>query len=179
MRQQKLAATTLGVMLAVALAAVDVAAQEHHYDAKWTLPENEEARAHIQKGDELVGSGDYAEARRHYEAAAEVIRSAGDFPGLAVHREAAAFYYQGMYQSAISTLNDLAEEATRYGDVVTQLWALADAAWIQGKRGQKIDMERTVDRIHLLLKSPYLPQTVRREVTSKRLGEATTLTAES
>ena len=163
----------------MALAAVELAAQEHHYNAQWTMPDNEEARDHIRKGDELVGSGDYGPARRHYEAAAEVIRSMGEFPAMAVHREAAAFYYQGMYQSAISTLNDLADEASVYGDIVTQLWAFADAAWIQGKRGQKIDMERTLDRLQLLLKSPYLPQAVRQEVRSKRLGEATTLIGES
>lgn len=165
----------LTALLAGGSAATLEAQESHHYDADWTWPENERARLHIQQGDEAMGKSEFAEARRHYELAAEKVRDQGEFPALAVHRQAAAFYYEEQYQNAISTLDRLADEAARHGDVATQVWALADEAWIQGQRGMEIDMERTVDRVHKLLKSPYLPHHIKKEIKSKRLGEATTM----
>lgn len=136
---------------------------------------NPAAQAHIERGRELVGEGKYGTARREYRAAAAIIRADGDFPATALHAEAAAFYFEGLYRSAAMALDDLADEAAEWGDVVTYAWALSDAAWVLGRDGAKIDVERRVNQLSRVLRSPYIPDHVRREIMSKRLGEATTL----
>jgi hypothetical protein len=73
------------------------------------------------------------------------------------------------YQTAGRVLEQLAEEAAAYGELKCQVWAVADAAWIAGIAGDKIDMERRLARLERLLTSPYLPPIVREEVTNKRL----------
>lgn len=154
-----------------------VAAQEEgeRLEARWRLSANPEVQAHIDAGDEALGGQDFGAARNHYNMAAEMMRENGEFPATALHRIASTHYHEGNYQSATAALDALAVEAATYGDIVTQVWALADAAWIFGKSGAKIDMDDRVAKLRRLLSSPYLPYEVRAEVTSKRLGEATTL----
>lgn len=175
-----ISALFVGAVLA-ASSAIDlvaaVAQDDIVLEAEWRMINNAEARGHMAAGDELLGQSSYGAARREYEMAAELIRADGEFPALAVHRQAASFYHEGMYQSAIARLDDLADEAAIFGDLVTQVWALADEAWLQGQSGKKIDMDRTVVRLERLLTSPYLPDDVVKEVMSKRLGEGTTLSS--
>jgi hypothetical protein len=136
-----------------------------------------EVQAHLDKGDELVAARKFGAARREYKAAAELIRAEGKLPVQAVRRSAISLYYEGRYQSAAKALDKLSTEAATYGDVATQVWALADAAWIDGIAGRKIDMERRLTRLNRLLTSPYLPEQVRAEVMTKRLGEYGAATA--
>jgi hypothetical protein len=99
-----------------------------------------------------------------------------------MRRIANSFYYEDRFQSAGKVLLDLADEAASFGDVVTQVWATADAAWVAAAAGDKIDMDRRVASLERLLASPYLPDEVRSEVTSKRLAitaRARTLTADA
>ncbi len=175
-----ISALFVGAVLAASSAIDPVAAVAQDdivLEAEWRMINNAEARGHMAKGDELLGSSSYGAARREYEMAAELIRADGEFPALAVHRQARSFYHEGMNQMAISRLDDLADEAATFGDLVTQVWALADQAWIQGQAGFKIDMDRTVVRLERLLTSPYLPDDVVKEVMSKRLGEGTTISS--
>ena len=145
-------------------------------DARWHISLNPEAASHIEIGDAELGEGKYGEARRHYQMASEILTTAGDFPAAPMHRIAATYYFEGKYQSATNELDKLASEAATYGDIVTEAWSLADAAWVFGKTGAKIDMEARITRLRKLLTSPYMPYEVRAEITSRRLGEATTLT---
>ncbi len=154
-----------------------VAAQEEgeQLEARWRLSTNPEVQAHIDAGDEALGGQNYGDARNHYQIAADMMSESGEFPATPLHRIASTHYHEGNYQSATAALDALAAEAASYGDLVTQVWALADAAWIFGRSGAKIDMDDRVAKLRRLLSSPYLPYAVRAEVTSKRLGEATTL----
>ncbi len=174
---------TTAITIAAALVGISTAsllAQEVRMDeildARWGISLNPEAQAHLQMGDEALGNGKYGQARSHYEMAIEIIENSGGFPATPMYRIAASYYFEGKYKTATHELDQLATEASSYGDLVTEVWALADAAWIFGKRGAKIDMASRVDRLRRLLTSPYLPYEVRAEITSKRLGEATTLT---
>jgi len=162
------AAVLLGASVA------DLCGQER-LDATWPQSSNPEAQALIDQGNELLGNQDYSAARAEYEAAVELIRADGDFPNTALYRIAASYWHEGKPQTAAKHLDELAEEAALFGDLVSQVWALADAAWIHGQVGHKIDMDVRVERVKRLLKSAYLPEAVRNEVTTKRLGEATTL----
>ena len=168
--------TALVAAAAIAgLSATNLAAQEE-YDATWPKAKNAKAQAMIEKGNEMFGEQNYAAARTEYEAAAELILADGDFPNTAMYRIAASYYHEGKPMTAAHHLDELAKEAAEYGDIVTQAWALADAAWIWGVRGAKIDMDSRVEAVKKLLKSPYMPADVKTEIMSKRLGEATTLT---
>ena len=178
MKTEKLVVAVVFLVVCMGVTSMETeaaVAQDAVLEVEWLAIANAEAVEHIRLGDEALGSSKYGMARRHYEEAAELIRADGDLPAMAMHREAAAFYFEGMNASAISALDRLAAEAAMYGDVVTQVWALADVAWVQGKAGKKIDMERTVERLQRLMKSPYIPDAVRAEVMSKRLGEVTTM----
>ncbi len=175
--------TLIRVALALAVAfsfgfATDLAAEDPAVDLAAgklavVIVSNVDAQAHINKGDELISDRRFGAARREYEAAAELIRDDGEFPSEALYRVAATYYFEGSYKTAAKELDEIAAEAASYGDLVTEVWALADAAWIFGQVGAKIDMERRLEQLQLLLGSPYLPDEVRDEVTSKRLGENT------
>ncbi|UCF21351.1 MAG: hypothetical protein JSU87_08215 [Gemmatimonadota bacterium] len=139
-----------------------------------------DAEALIDKGDELVGSRDYGAARREYAAAVEVIRAAGGFPSLPIRKMADAYYFEKKYQSAIRTLDDLTEEAAEVGDIVTQAWAQADAAWLldvdcqahakSERPGRNLEMKKRANSLRRLLASPYLPAEERTEIINKRCG---------
>ena len=128
-------------------------------------------QAHLDRGDEFFSQGDLNAARREYEVAAKMIRNSGQVPGKALHRIAYTQYYQGRYQSAGKTLEKLAEEAAAFGDLKTEAWALADAAWVAWKAGDTIDVQRRVARLERLMTSPYLPFDVKAEIKMKRLGD--------
>ncbi|KPK79437.1 MAG: hypothetical protein AMS25_12640 [Gemmatimonas sp. SM23_52] len=130
---------------------------------------NPEAEAYLSKGAQLMAERRYTAARRAYKAAAELLRADGKLPVEPLRRIADAYYFEGRYQSAAATLDHLAGEAATYGDLATEVWALADAAWVDAVAGHKIDMERRLQRLMRLLDSPYLPDEVRGEVQAKRL----------
>lgn len=129
-----------------------------------------DAEAYLSKAAELMAERRYSAARRAYNAAAELLRAEGILPVEPLRRIADAYYFEGRYQSAAATLDRLATEAATHGDLATEVWALADAAWVDGIAGHKIDMDRRLERLIRLLDSPYLPEQVRNEVQTKRLA---------
>lgn len=167
--------TSTVALVATVLAAIAVEAKaQQTASPKWGKTDIPAARALLSEGDEFLGNSRYAAARARYEEAAELIRNEGEFPGVALYRIAASFYYEGKAMTSTSRLDNLSQEAAEWGEVVTQAWALADAAWIFGQQGKKIDMDTRVERLKRLLKSPYIPAETRGEITSRRLGELTT-----
>lgn len=129
-----------------------------------------EVQALIEKGDAYAAEGHFGRARRAYSEAVKLQRQHGQLPARALRRIANAHYYQDRYQTAGKVLEDLAEEAAEFGDLEVQVWALADAAWIAGIAGLKLDMDRRLARLDKLMTSQFLPEDIRREVTSKRLA---------
>jgi hypothetical protein len=150
---------------------INLAADEQRSVVKWGKSVNPQAQAILEKGDELLGNSKYTAARKQYESAREIIQKDGDFPNPALYRIAASYYYEGKSTIAADQLDKLSTEATQYGDLAAQAWALADAAWINGQSGEKFAMDKRVGRLKQLLKSPYLPNGVRSEIITKRLGE--------
>ncbi len=131
----------------------------------------------IAEGDVALGNEDYGEARANYSEAAALIRAEGGFPRLALRRIADSYYFEERYQTAIAALDALAEEAADVGDVATQAWARADAAWVLWKDGVvkdrpvlNVEMRERTDKLRLLLLSPYLPDEDREEIRAKRCG---------
>jgi tetratricopeptide (TPR) repeat protein len=129
----------------------------------------------IEKGDELVAVGKFGAARKAYEKAAELSRSAGELPTRSLRRIANAFYFEGRYRSAANVLDGLTDEAATFGDLPAQAWALADAAWLYGKMGSGLEVDRRLERLERLLTSEYLPDVVRDRIATARLDGTTTL----
>lgn len=124
----------------------------------------------LDRGDELAAEGHWGAARRQYKVAADRMRRQGVLPSRVMRRIANSYYYEDRYQSAGKVLEQLAEEAADFGELHCEVWALADAAWVAGVAGDKIDMERRLARLDRLLTSPFLPDAVRDEVVDKRLA---------
>jgi tetratricopeptide (TPR) repeat protein len=135
------------------------------------LTPDHDIQAHFDRGDEFFSQGDLNAARKEYEAAAKMTRNNGQVPAKALHRIAYTQYYEGRYQTAGKTLEKLAEEAAAFGDLKTEAWALADAAWVAWKAGDTIDVQRRVARLERLMTSQYLPSDVKAEIKMKRLGD--------
>lgn len=169
----KSAIGSLALCCAALLLAVPAAAMSSPVDDPTIASSetNDEIKAHMERGDELYALGELAKAREEYEAAVQLSREIGDLPAKALRRIAYTQYYEGRYQTAGKTLLQLAEEAAEYGDLATQAWAIADAAWVAWRAGDKIDMDRRIARLEKLLGSPYLPGDVKQKIRTKRLGE--------
>ena len=196
MRQSTQLATTFAIAALLIGATTSNAAADPDPSLEKMSPE---AQALIEAGDELAGANRYGAARNEYRAALRLVREDGNFPITALRRIANTYYFEGSYSSAATTLEKLADEAASFGDLVTQVWAIADAGWMYGKLGaaktaakqqekqawtsgqlqpsgghrDNIDTQRLVVRLERLLRSPYLPDDVRDEVTTTRLSELT------
>ncbi|NIR46714.1 MAG: hypothetical protein GWN99_20115 [Gemmatimonadetes bacterium] len=127
-------------------------------------------QAHLLKGDELAAQGKYGSARDEYKKAVELQRQRGELPAEALRRIAYSYFYQERFQAAGHTLVSLAEEAATYGDIATEVWALADAAWLAGVNGNWQMVEKHVARVEKLLTSPYLPDEIKAKVRQQRLA---------
>jgi hypothetical protein len=166
----KLTASLAGAALFALLPVSSLSAQTHSAAVVSSAAHvSPEVQVHLDQGDALAAEGRYGAARREYRAAAELMRAEGRLPSRAIRRIANSFYFQDRYQTAGKILLELADEAASYGELRCQVWALADAAWIAGMAGDKIDMERRLIRLERLLDSPYLPAATREEVRNKRL----------
>jgi tetratricopeptide (TPR) repeat protein len=171
-RSIQLSALLAGAALFAILPASNLSALPQSDDARLTSSGahvNPQVQEHLLRGDALAAEGRYGAARREYRAAAELTRAQGKLPAKALRRIANSYYFEDRYQAAGKTLEQLAKEAATFGDLGVQVWAIADAAWIAGIAGDKIDMEHRLQRLHRLLGSPYLPNRLREEVRSKRL----------
>ncbi len=129
------------------------------------------ARAQIAVGDRLAAAGDFETARDVYDVAAKMVRSQGELPREAVRRIANAYYFEGDYENAAATLDHLAVEAVAYDDLVAELWALADAAWLTGLGGGAADL--IWQRVERRLDSAELPAAVREQIRGKLTAELT------
>ena len=147
--------------------------------ATWDITP-QEALDLLNEAEVLLGQHKYNEARENFERAAEIIRAEGGFPAVPLRRIAKSYYHQGRLQTAVSLLDDLAQQAAEVGDIPSQAWALADAAWVLGidcsthsraeHPGGRLELINRSQRIRMLLASPYLPNDVRTDIVRSRCG---------
>jgi tetratricopeptide (TPR) repeat protein len=121
----------------------------------------------LAQGDWFAAAGEYEAARAEYEVAAHLLRDEGRLPVDALRRIANSYYFEGEYESAVATLDCLADEAESHGDLETQAFALADAAYIARLTGSRAEELRRRERLALLLISPELTDGVREKIGSK------------
>lgn len=129
------------------------------------------AHAQIAVGDRMVAAGDFETARDIYDVAAKMVRSQGELPQEAVRRIANAYYFEGDYDNAAATLDRLAVEAVAFDDLMAELGALGDAAWLAGLGDGPADAIR--QRFERRLESSGLPESQREEIRNKLTGELT------
>lgn len=135
---------------------------------------------HLEKGEQLLGQKQFGKARAEFNAALDLITEDGGYPAIAMRRIADSYYLEGRYQKAIAKLDRLAQEAALSGDVVTQAWAVADAAWVlmkdaqragkNARNGATMEVKQRLARLERLLQSRYLPQDVRERIIARRCG---------
>ena len=125
------------------------------------------AVSHVEVGDQLTAYKHFDYARSEYAAAAELARKAGDLPVLAVRRIANSYYFEGDYVSAARVLDGLAAEAGERDEVLTQIWALADAAWMAVVVEDEAGLNRRMEKLHGLLESGELSAEDREAVKAK------------
>jgi tetratricopeptide (TPR) repeat protein len=112
---------------------------------------------YFQIGDLLTAQHRFAAARMRYETAANLDRNDGILPVEAVRRIANTYYFEGAYDKARDKLVELAAEAERLGEWETQLWALADAAWLADLSGDDAGFESHLAQLETLLDSHEMP----------------------
>jgi len=95
---------------------------------------------HVELGDLLTSMQRFGAARQAYAEAVKSDRAMGWLPVEGLRRIANAYYFEGDYQSAATTLAELAEEAGSLKNTEAQVWALADAAWLAGLAGDEHEM---------------------------------------
>jgi hypothetical protein len=134
-------------------------------------------RARIDRGDGRTGGVTFVEAAEQYQAAAEIARREGHVPSLSMWRLANTFFHDGQLMRSARILDQLADEASRAGDLKTQALAVYYSAWVNGKAGRGREMSERLQQVKKLLDSPYMPINVRTQV-GELLGPATNVAKE-
>jgi hypothetical protein len=120
----------------------------------------------IEQGDRFAIRGEYEAARAEYEIVVELLIDEGRVPVAALRRITTSYYFEGDFESAAATLGRLAEQAESHGDLKTQAFALADAAYLARLTGNRAEELRRRERLASLLSSSELPDGVREQIRS-------------
>lgn len=127
-------------------------AADHFAEPLMTAPD-----FYLQLGDLLAARYRYAAARMRYEMAADLERIDGILPVEALRRIANTHYFEGDYGKARQKLVELAAEAAEAGEWETQLWALADAAWLADLAADEASFELHLGQCEVLLDTHDIP----------------------
>ncbi len=120
-----------------------------------------EVQLYMGRGDELSSHLRYDAAAREYARAADMARREGHLPSGTRWKLANAHYFNGNLVGAAAALDQLADEATRVGDLEVEALAIYYGAWLDGKAGRKTEMAARVARLEGLLRSRYMPVAIR------------------
>jgi tetratricopeptide (TPR) repeat protein len=113
--------------------------------------------AHLNRARVLLEESNPKEAGREYRHAVEARRASGQYPGEELWLLANFHHQQGEWRQAVRTLDLLAEEAQRAGDLDRLALGLTQAVILDGKNGRKARASARLGRLAPLLESPYLP----------------------
>ncbi len=123
---------------------------------------------HLVSGDKLTAAArDFDAARLEYGTALQLVRGEGRVPVEPMRRIANAYYFQFRYERALKTLDELAHEAATAGEVIAEVWATADAAYIAGLVGDEAGADARLARLDWLINSPELSDQQRQVMEAK------------
>jgi tetratricopeptide (TPR) repeat protein len=126
------------------------------------------ACTHLARARDLMLEERWREAGRELERAVRARQAAGQYPGEELWQLAAYQYQDGKLRRAARTLDTLATEARRNGDLHRHATALMEAAILYYELREHDVAATRVDRLRPLLHSPYLP-TATSEVVRQRI----------
>lgn len=113
--------------------------------------------AHLHRARVLLEESNPKAAGREYRNAAQARRALGQYPGEELWLLANFHHHQGEWKQAVRTLDLLAVEAERVGDLDRLALALTNAIVLDGENGRKDRASARLARLAPLLESPYLP----------------------
>ena len=135
--------------------------------ASLTSADEERLNATIRRADSLALEGKLAEASRLYWSVVSEQRAAEEYPITALHRLASMYFSAGDDNAAADVLAELAESATQFGDPVTRLQSLFDAALLYRDAARTDRVLECVRQIRPLLKSVAIPEAARAAISSR------------
>lgn len=120
-------------------------------------PHKDAACSHLYRAVELVEENRTRKAIREVGRAIQIRRSAGEYPGGELWFLANLQYHSGRMRQAARTLDLLATEAHRVGDLDRLALALTESIILHAANGRREWAVARLDRLMPLLDSPYLP----------------------
>ncbi len=110
----------------------------------------------LSKADNATAAGRMTEARRMYRTLIDEQRESRQYAGKAIWRLATNHIYDGDARGGATLLDDLAVEASRFGDPTMELNATFEAAILWQKVKRNDLAMRNLDRVEYLLQSPAI-----------------------
>jgi hypothetical protein len=118
----------------------------------------------------LAESGRVREAMRSLRSLADSQRESGDYAGEPLRRLADLQYASGREFEAAGTFDELADEASKFGDPAVRIRALLDAALVYQDLKMFDRVPEHARQIKVLLRSPAIGDKLRAEVSSRISG---------
>ena len=122
---------------------------------------------HIDNARRALANGEFDVARREFVIAAALDRDAGRLPVEASFGLAHVLYSQSYNREAATTLDRLAAEAARIGDMDTEARALLDAVWLHLDAGQRAAARSNATRLRAIVDDERLSEETRKLVKSR------------
>lgn len=135
--------------------------------ATLTAADQERLSATIRRADSLALESKIEEASRLYWSVVSEQNAAEEYPVTALHRLAFMYFSAGDDNAAANVLTELAESATVFGDPVTRLQSLFDAALLYRDAARTDRVLECVRQIRPLLKSVAIPEAARAAISSR------------
>ena len=124
-------------------------------------PDSARIEGVLSRADNATAAGRMNEARRLYRALIQEQHDANRYAGTAIWRLAANHIYDGDIMGGAQLLDDLADEASRFGDAAIELRATFEAAVLWQKVKRPDLTARDLERVRCLLQSPVLSADVK------------------
>jgi hypothetical protein len=121
----------------------------------------------LEKADVATASGRMSEARRIYRQLIDEQRESRQYAGKAIWRLATNHIYDGDARGGAELLDDLAVEASRFGDPTMELNATFEAAILWQKVKRNDLAMRNLERVQYLLQSPAIDAHVKTRIQQR------------
>lgn len=168
-----LALGSLALPLAATTAAADQSSAPLHLASILSpRPTPDSARIHtvLSRADDATAAGRMSEARRMYKGLIDEQRDANQYAGTALWKLASNLVYDGDIKGAAQLFDDLAAEASRYGDPAMELKATLEGA-ILWQKAKRHDLAMThLERVRCLLQSPAIAEDVKDAIERRIVG---------
>ena len=133
-------------------------------------PDSARVEEILLKADNATAAGRMVEARRMYKSLIDEQHDARQYAGKAIWRLATNHIYDGDARRGAELLDDLAVEASRFGDPTMELNATFEAAILWQKVKRNDLAMRNLERVQYLLQSPALKDDLKTRI-QKRIVE--------